>query len=714
MSLSFGLSPWLLALCLLMAAGLTYWTYKRSVPRVSMGRRALLMSLRMGALFLILLLLFEPIWRQFQQEDQPPVLAVLVDDSQSLTLTPEESLSPDLPTATRAVVSTLPLNSVGGDSRLFSFSNTVSPLSTPDSLRFEGSRTNIAQALDFARDELADENLRGVLLLSDGQSNTGRNPIYLAERYPVPIFTIALGDTTRHRDIQIRRVTTNEIAYVDTELPLQVGIRAEDFADEQVAVTLIQQGQVLSNQTIQLPEGASEVEVDLSFTPTTEGYQQLTVAVTELPGEVTYRNNSETFTVRVLENKRRILLLGAAPSPDVAAIRTLLQGDPQVDVSSFVQKQRGTFYEGAPPTSFESYDAIVLVGYPGRFADPTFTQQVVAATESTPTLFMLTRQTDLNILRTQFEAVLPVLPVRRRQTFAEASFVTTPRGLQHPILETNEDQSRLRQLPPLYYNESRWEASPDARVLATIDVRGIALDDPMLVVRERSGSRTAALLGAGTWRWQNLPEDLETLTPFWPRVFANLMQWLTTPEDNRRVRVQPVTDIFNGNEAVSFGGQVYDESLQPINDASLTLKITAPDDTEFPYTMNAVGNGRYVLDVGSLPEGTYRFEAEAERRGGILGGDQGTFAVGALALEFKETRADVAVLRQIAQRSGGAFLTAEMLPTLPDLIRQQADFEPVVYEDLLETKLWHIYWFLAAIMVLLTLEWFFRKRSGMV
>lgn len=714
MTLSFGLSPWLLALCLLGAAALTYWTYRRSVPRVSTGRRALLMSLRFGVLFLILLLLFEPIWRQLQRDEQPPVLAVLVDDSQSLSLDTETENAPDLPSITRATVAALPRARLSGEAQLFAFSNEVQRLASPDSLRFEGSRTNITQALDYARDELADDNLRGVLLISDGQYNTGRNPIYQAERFPVPIYTVAVGDTTRRRDVQVRRVTTNEIAYVDAELPIQVGIRTEDFADEQVVVSLVQKEEVLANQTVRLPAGTAEVPVDLSYTPRTEGYQQLTVAVTQLPGEVTYRNNSESFTVRVLENKRRVLLVGAAPSPDVATVRQLLQADPQVEVVSYVQKQRGTFYEGTPPTAFDTFDLIVLVGYPGRFADPRFTQQLAEATTETPLLFMLTRQTDLNALRTQFEGVLPVLPGRSRPSFAEASFVTTPRGRQHPILETDDDQSRLRQLPPLYYNESRWEATPDARVLATIDVRGIALDDPMLVVRERTGSRTAALLGAGTWRWQNLPEDLETLSPFWPRLFSNLMQWLTTPEDNRPVRVAPVADIFGGGETVEFTGQVYDESLQPINDASLSLTVTAPDGTEFPYTMEAVGNGRYVLDVGSLPEGTYRFGAAAERDGNALGTDQGTFAVGALTLEFKETRADVAMLRQIAQRSGGAFLTADNLDDLPDLLQRSGTFAPVQYEDVRETPLWHIYWFLAAIIVLLSLEWFFRKRSGMV
>jgi hypothetical protein len=266
----------------------------------------------------------------------------------------------------------------------------------------------------------------------------------------------------------------------------------------------------------------------------------------------------------------------------------------------------------------------------------------------------------------------------------------------------------------LHYNESRWQASPDARVLATNQIRGVALDDPFIVVRRRGQSRSAALLGSGTWRWRNVPEDLDDIAPFWPTLVSNLLQWLTTHEDDRPVRVTPVTDVFGGDETVELNGQVYDESLNPVNDASLELEVTAPDGTRFPYAMDAVGNGRYLLNIGGLPEGTYQYNATASRDGLTLGTDNGTFAVGALTLEFKETRANTALMRQIAQRSGGGYLAPQRLGTLPSRLAASGTFTPNVLEEAHESKLWHRYIFLAIILVLLTTEWFLRKRSGMV
>jgi len=717
MSLSFGLSPWLLALCAAVAAALTYWTYHRTVPHVATARRAVLLGLRFAALFIVLFLLFEPIWRQFLRDDRPPVLAVLVDDSQSLGLEAESEGEPlDLAATMRRTVAALP--PVDGDTRVFAFSNAVRPLpqdGAADSLHFEGTRTDIAQALDYVRDALQDQNLRGVLLLSDGQYNTGRNPLYQAERYPVPIYTVAVGDTLRRRDLQIRRVTTNEIAYVDAALPVQVGLRTEGFAGEEVVVSLFRNGALLSSTPIQLPDGTAEVPVDLEYTPAEEGLQQLNVAVTQLSGEVTYRNNNESVTVRVLKSKRRILLLGAAPSPDLATVQQLLSQDADTEITSFVQREPGTFYEGPFPATLDDFDLMVLVGFPGRAADPAALQRVVQASEAgTPLLFLLTRQTDLNAVRTGLADALPVMPQRSRPGFDEASFVATPRGEQHPILEIPQRPTSYGGLPPLFYNQSRWQASPDARVLATIDVRGVALDDPLLVIRRRTGHRSAAMLGSGTWRWKNLPDDLAAYTAFWPALFSNLIQWLTTPEDDRRVRVAPVQDIFGGGEAIQFTGQVYDESLNPIDDASVSLEVTAPDGTRYPYTMQPAGNGRYTLDVGTLPEGTYSYQAGGQRDGVSMGEDNGSFAVGPLTLEFKETRANAALLRQIAQRSGGSFFTPETLRALSAALSTSGSFTAVRYEEARETELWHLPVFFLIVVLLLTTEWVLRKRSGMV
>ena len=721
MALSFGLSPWLLVLSALAAGALSVWLYRRTTPDLSRGKRIALGLLRFSALFLILFLLLQPVLRLVDREEKRPVVAVLVDDSESLRITASgDTSAASVRSGIERLLSALPADVHEADVQIFRFGSDLDVASpgsfTTDSLRFEAGRTDISQALESLRDRLRDENLRAAVLLSDGQYNTGRNPLYASERYPVPIFTAVLGDTSRHFDVQIRRVTTNQIAYVGTELPVQVGVRTEDMERREVTVSLARDDSVVSSTRVTLPEGSSEVTVDLSVLPETEGLQRYTVAVTEIPGEATHRNNRESVAVRVLENRRRVLLVGGAPGPDVASIRQLIGTDPTFELSPFVQKDALTFYEGAFPSSLEEFDLILVAGYPGRVADEGIMQRIADAAEGgAPTFFLLTGDTDIQLLDEHFSDVLPVTADLIRGGSVEASLVPTPAGAGHPILNIAESSAEAwRRFPPLAYTQARWMPSPDARVLATTSVRGVELDDPIFVIRRRNLYRTAALLGAGTWRWRNVPDDLSDLEHLWPGLFSNTVQWLTAREDDRPVRITPARDVFGGGEIVQLSGQAYDESLNPVPNASMEVEVVAPDGSVYPYLMDPIGNGRYTLDAGTLPEGTYEFEAVGTLNTDTLGTDSGTFAVGSLTLEYRETRANAVLMRQIAQRSGGEMLD----PARPDLLTSSfsssANLASLVVEHETEMELRRRSIFLVLIVLLLTAEWFLRKRSGMV
>ena len=721
LSFSFGYSPWLLALSVVLAAGLTYWTYRRTLPALSPGWRWGLGTLRFVALTLLCFLLLEPVARQVERIEQPPLLALLVDNSESLRVTmgaPGDTSATRPRDAIRSALQSLSTDAAAP--RVFAFDNMAravameTPAAASDSLSFDGARTDLTTALQSMRDALSSENLQGVVLLSDGQYNTGRNPLYVADRFPVPIHTVTLGDTTRQRDLQIRRVTTNDVAYANSELPVQVGLRVNDAGGERVTVSLLRNGERVDATEVRLPEGTAEVPVDLTATPTEPGLYRFTVSVTPLADEATERNNRQSVAVRVLERKRRVLLVGGAPSPNVAAIRRIIERDADTDVVARITRKGGGFYGGALPDDLTDVDVMVLAGFPASVTPPSTLARVAEAASEVPTLFFLDRQTDLQSVRSALADALPVTLERPRPGFSEAVFTPSDAQAQHPVLQIEGGNlAAFEQLPPLQANDSRWRATPDAEVLATATVRGVALDDPLLVVRRRSGVRSAAMLATDTWRWANLPAGLEAARPLWPGVVANLVRWAATRDADQPVRVRPVTPSFGGNEPIEFTGQVYDESMQAVPDAAVDVTVTAPDGSQYPYAMDPVGNGRYVLDVGTLPEGAYEYRATATRQGSTLGTDRGQFSVGALTLEYRETRANPTLMRQIAQRSGGTAHTASSVDALMERLNASGAFEPTVLEETREAELWHASLFLAVILLCLGAEWTLRKRMGL-
>ncbi len=706
--------PVVLVVCLAAAALFTAWTYRRTTPPVTPARKWVLGSLRFVAVALVLVLLFDPVLRTFEENLAPPTIAVLVDDSESMSLAPSEGAS--WKDGLRQSLSGI----TGGEVRFFRFSSDAQPLPEgsgwPDSLTSAGPRTDLSGALDGVREQLKDHNLRGVVLVSDGQYNTGRNPVYTAERYPVPVYTVVVGDTTTRRDVQINRITTNDIAFLGAEQPVRVTLRSEALPGERVTVSLTSNGRVLDSKQATLPPGSAEVSLDMAYTPSEAGVRQYGVSVSRAEGEVTYRNNVETFSVRVMERRRRVLLVGAAPDPDLAALRQVLDGNEDIEVTTFIQKSRGQFFEGPFPASLDGYELIILAGYPGSAADPAAAGRIAgAARGGTPVLFILGTRTDPALVNRYFRDVLPAAPEVVRPSFVEVSMAPEESAVSHPVFAvsgiTAESWGRL---PPLGYNESRWRAAPDARILAATRLRGVSLRDPLFVIRSRGGVRSAAFLGAGTWRWKNLPRDLEALSEAWPGMLVNLVQWLGAREDNRPLRVEPSRDAYAGGEPVRFTGRLLDESLNPISQASIHVVVASEDAVRYPFQMEALGGGRYVLDVGTLPEGSYTYTASARRDTDSLGSAAGRFTVGALALEFKETRANAALMQQIAVRSGGSMVALEELQGLPERLRSSPDFIPLRTRATDELPLRRMYGFFLVILALLTTEWFLRKRSGMV
>jgi len=710
--------PLLVVLAAALCGAFAWWSYGRTTPVVTGWRRPLLAGLRAATLFVVFLLLFEPVLRRVLERADEPVVAVLVDVSRSIAADPQAQAS-GAADRLRDAVAALPRDA---NTRYYTFSTT--PEATPgrpDNLRFDGERTDIGAALERAGRDLGGRNLRAVLLLSDGRFTAGRNPVWVAARYPVPVYTALVGDSASLRDVRVTDVLTNDVAYVGAEVPVRVAIGATGFAGERASVTLSEGGRTIATTEVVLPADGGEAAVELAVTPASPGLKRWTASVSRRPGEATYRNNTQSVAVRVIDQKRRLLVLAAAPSPDLAALRAVLDADDQIEATYRTQRAPGQFYEGALPETLDrapaagGFDLLVLVGYPGAAADAGQAARIAAAIDAgRPALFVLTRQTDMAALARHFNGRLPAVPEVPRPGFVEAGLALTRAAASHPVLEVpGGAPAAFTQLPPLEASESRWALAPGARVLATARRGGVDTGAPLLVLRQEGGARSAALLGAASWRWRTLPADLDALAPLYPGLVDNLVRWTTTREDRRPVRVRPTRPAFGPGERVRFVGQVYDEALRPVADAEVRVTVSGPGGRAV-RTMQALGSGRYALDLAPLAAGAYTFEAVAARGGARIGDDRGAFAVGALAVEFQHPGADPALMRQVALRSGGAVVPLDEVGSFHDRLRRDGRMAPRPVEVARETPLLDLPLLLGLLIAALTAEWVLRKRNGLV
>jgi hypothetical protein len=708
-SLTLAGSTAVFVLLLLLGIGLSVLVYRITIPPVSRRRKMLLVFLRSLAMILLILLLFEPLTKLIFRDRRDPVVAIVVDDSESMTTSGRLG---DVSAAVRGFAS-LPTAV-----QYYKFASKLEPFAAGDTLAFRGEVTDIAGALVQLKDIQERENIQAVVLLSDGNFTTGRNPMTLTEDLRMPVYVVGVGDTAEQRDVLVARVATNNLVYANTRVPVDVRVRSSGYHGERVEVTLSHRGTIVDRAVLQIGEGTRDYTVNLAYEPDEEGVQKYTVAVSSLPGEVTLKNNVSTFFTRVLKTKLRILLIAGAPSPDVVTVRQTLANEQHFSIHALVQKSAGEFYDGELTQALvDSADCLVLVGFPSRASSPEQIRMVRDAADLSkkPVLFIGARTLDFEKL----QILEAILPFTWTSTSAEETpvFAEVPEKQRSHVLvklDQNVTNETWQQLPPIFKTQTVFHSKPESDVLAFAKVQSIVLGEPFLLVRNVARQKSLAVTGHSIWRWRLMTQGTPRTEHFFTTFLPTAVRWLTAIDETRTVRVAPTKEIFSTSDQIEFTGEVYDGQLRPIDDAELRVAVRSSSDARFETLLQSVGNGRYEGSIQGLAADDYSFSAAAVRDNAKLGEDKGRFSVGQTNVEFLQTRMNRQLLEQLAFHTGGTYVDLDHAATLPDSIREKTPFSPNDVVRTHEIELWNWQYLGMLLVVILAEEWFLRKKSGML
>ena len=589
-----------------------------------------------------------------------------------------------------------------------------------DSLVFDGTATDIAQALKMIQEAERDAYLGGILLFSDGAYNSGEDPLSVGDHLGCPVYAIAIGETKPKPDVLISRLLTHEITYVDNRVPVEVSLKGPEFAGRRVSVRLLKEKEVIDRSVVTIPSDGLEMSVRLHYTAEQPGFQKMSVDVDRLEGEITFANNLREFYVRVLKSKLNVLLVADAPNPDLAFLKRLLLADESIFLMTRTQRQEAVFYEGAfpSPSEWSSIDIVILLGLPSQATDPVIWDRLTAIlqTQKKPFLFVTTKRTDLQKIQT----IDGLLPFHRLQKSLETSIIPrlTAEGRIHPVMRIDDrwevNVSLWNRLPPLFSNWISTGAKPGCQVLALGVSQGGALsaqhtEMPFILSRHVGDEKSVAVLGYGLYRWDLLMWGTGGTHDVIKGFVSNTVRWLVTREEEKPVRLSTNKTIYRSGEEVFLTVQVYDEMYRPVTSAQVTARIQAPSG---PSTLRLTdaGEGRYVTTARLYESGAYQVEAEAVVQGRSVGRDSVELSISSFNPEFLDTKANPRLLERLATLTAGRSGPPDSLTSIVDSMR----FPEQTVHTSREIELAHLPGMLIIIVILLCLEWFIRKRRGMV
>jgi len=280
---------WALAALLLIAAaglGWVIWRRRRSIAPTMRGpRTAVVWILQSLLVCLLLFLLWQPALSIATLRPQQNIVAVVIDDSKSMSTQEEGHSRKD------QVLATLNgglLNSLKSkfQVRLYRLGDHLERIEKTEQLSASAPATHIGDGLKEVLADSATLPIGAVVLLSDGADNSGGidlETISDIKRQRIPIHTVGFGRERLARDIEVTDVQLPARSLAKSRLQAQVTFRQWGLKGEKARLVVRDSGKILTARDIVLKgDGAAETETVL-FSAGDAGVKNLQFSSTRYP-----------------------------------------------------------------------------------------------------------------------------------------------------------------------------------------------------------------------------------------------------------------------------------------------------------------------------------------------------------------------------------------------------------------------------------------------
>lgn len=685
-SINWGsVSGWWTPVCLLLG-GLYAWVMYRNPVNTSPTVRNILAALRGLAVFIIAFLLVSPLVRSISYQPQKPLVLIAQDNSESIKL----FKSPGFDVQKFATDLAALKNNLGDgyDVREYNFDATLHDGLTNT---YNGKQTDISAALHQLNDRFVNQNIGAVVMATDGLYNRGADPQYDAKDIRTNIYTIALGDTIPRRDLLIANVNYNKTAFLGNDFEIEVLAAAYQANGERISLSIAQDGHPVSTQQIPVTNDAFRKAIPIKLSADVKGIHKFTISIAPVKNEVSLQNNTETIYVEVLDARQKILLLYNSPHPDITVIKQAIESNKNYELKSTRAAEAGAI-------NWNDYSLVILY-------QPAEGMAALAAKSRVPVWYMGGAQTDLNALN-QAQKIVQI--GANRQEMQEV-FALQSAGFSLFTLSDSTLQ-KLAKFPPLLAPYGNYSSPANGTPLLKQKIGVVPTPYPLLSFGDENGRREAVMTAEGIWRWQLSEYQTYGSHHAVEELFTQCVQYLTANAGQQRFRVYPAKTVFDEGENILLNAELYNDALELVNTPDVRIDIKNETNKSYSFLFSRNGQS-YQLDAGTLPAGEYSYTAGV-RLGEKSMAAHGQFTIKALNQEARQSTANHQLLYAMAKQSGGEMLQPSQINRLADLIRKNETIKTIEYEDKHYTDLIDLKWVFALILILISTEWFMRKREG--
>lgn len=697
--------------------------------------------LRLLCALIAVLMLWQPEWRVVNKPDAKPEVAILYDASSSTTTA--DAILPSMLSANQEVVTRkewiekilasdlfTPLKN-DGKNRVFEQPFSAPPEDTdPATLALAG--TDIYAAVDKVLED--HPNLQAVVLLSDGDWNTGQQPVAAAQkmrRRKVPLFAIPMGSDQRLPDLDITRVTAPTYGIIGENVQIPFTIVSSLDRDTRTVVRLrdAKSGEQRS-KSITIPAG-EQYHDSMLWRLASEGSSTLELSVPVASGELVSKNNKSAFTIAGRRESIKVLVIETLPRWEYRFIRNALYRDPGVQLDCLLLhpelgKGDGPGYITSFPEKLEDlqkYDVVFLgdVGISEDDGTGITTGQAellrgLVENQASGIVFIPGSQGNIfSLINSPLGDLIPViLDETHKHGFSEFSparlnlTADGRKSLLTMLGDTEEDNPMIwKSLPGFHWHAPVIKTKGGTEVLAVHGAKSNQYGRiPMLVTKIANNGKALFLAHDSAWRWRRGVEDLYHYR-FWGQV-ARWMSYQRNMAAGERIRLYFTPDRPKPGDTVTMNANAFDQYGAPLEEGEVFIDVTSPDGQ----------SKRISLDKESAAWGSYSGRFKITQPGAwkirAAVGEDVTHSTETTLLaqggEVEKTgmpnRADV--LEEMARVAKGRLIDGDNISSLVREIQSLPEPEPME----IRTALWSHWLTATALVVLLAIFWTGRKLNG--
>lgn len=177
-----------------------------------------------------------------------------------------------------------------------------------------------------------------LLLISDGNdTRSAELPRRLAQEAKEAGWVLHawFPDPPRRQETWLGKLANPRVAFVNQSTRMVVEVQSDLEAPSMTSLILMDGQSVLTQRSLQLPQGRHQEEIELEWTPTRTGESLLSLRLIPVGNEANVHDNLAYLPLTVRTARLKVLHIAGRPGWDVLHLRRLLKTLPELDLIAF-------------------------------------------------------------------------------------------------------------------------------------------------------------------------------------------------------------------------------------------------------------------------------------------------------------------------------------------------------------------------------------------